>query len=80
MNRLNPDIYLSDYQSQFINKIEKSVINILDVGASPFTDLGKKHPSKILNITAIDPLAHEYDKLLEKYEIVPPIRTIYGEA
>jgi SAM-dependent methyltransferase len=48
---------------------------ILDVGAGPLTWLGKKHEGKSINITAIDPLADEYDRILEKYRIHPLVRT-----
>lgn len=50
-------------------------IHILDVGAGPQTFLGKKADGKRLTITAVDPLAEEYDKILAKYGIEPLIRT-----
>ena len=50
-------------------------VKILDVGAGPFTYLGKIHKNIKLNITAVDPLADEYDKLLVKYSINPIIHT-----
>ena len=50
-------------------------VAILDVGAGPLNYLGKKLPGKKINITAVDPLAVEYDKILKKYNIVPLVRT-----
>ena len=53
----------------------------LDVGAGPLTVLGKELTGKRqLTITAVDPLAAEYDKLLEKHGIQPPVRTIACDA
>jgi len=48
---------------------------ILDVGAGPLTYLGKIHDGKTIDLTAVDPLAFEYDKIIEKYQISPPVRT-----
>ncbi|MBZ5536897.1 MAG: class I SAM-dependent methyltransferase [Acidobacteriia bacterium] len=44
------------------------------------TVLGKIHPSKELIIVATDALASEYDDLLTKYRIEPPLRTILARA
>lgn len=52
-----------------------SEVHILDVGAGPLTFLGKKSGDKKIQITAIDPLADEYDKILKKYDVHPPVRT-----
>lgn len=53
---------------------------ILDVGAGPLTCLGKISEGRCVNLTAVDPLAATYDKLLAKYRLNPPIKTIYGKA
>jgi len=50
-------------------------VRILDVGAGPITCLGKKVQGKKVIITAIDPLADEYDRILNKYQIEPLVRT-----
>jgi SAM-dependent methyltransferase len=50
-------------------------VHILDVGAGPLTYLGKTLPGKQLRITAVDPLADEYDRILEKYQVRPLVRT-----
>ena len=50
-------------------------VHILDVGAGPLTYLGKTHAGKRINITAVDPLADEYDRILAKYRVVPVVRT-----
>jgi SAM-dependent methyltransferase len=53
---------------------------LIDVGAGPITSIGYTHPGVDLDITAIDPLAEEYDELLAEYGITPPVRTISGSA
>jgi SAM-dependent methyltransferase len=50
-------------------------VHILDVGAGPLTYLGKKYEGKHVNITAVDPLSDEYDRILDKYQIQPLVRT-----
>ena len=44
------------------------------------TRLGKKCPGRVLHITAVDPLAAEYDRILASHRITPLVRTAAGEA
>ncbi|MDH3282829.1 MAG: class I SAM-dependent methyltransferase, partial [Gammaproteobacteria bacterium] len=80
--RLDPE---SPLQEEFIlerlQEIPGKSVEILDVGAGPLTVLGKSHLDKSLNITAVDPLADEYDRILAEAGIVPPVRTVrcHGE-
>jgi SAM-dependent methyltransferase len=48
--------------------------HILDVGTGPLTWLGKQTAFPIA-ITAVDPLADEYNALLHKYNVMPLVRT-----
>jgi SAM-dependent methyltransferase len=73
--RLNPNSPLSEYHRQFVDQLPTESVQILDVGAGPLTVIGKTHPTKQLNITATDALASYYDKLLTKYQVVPPVQT-----
>jgi SAM-dependent methyltransferase len=61
-----------------IGEMSADPVEILDVGAGPMTALGKVHPSKRLQITAVDPLAAQYDRLLERAGVTPPVRTVAG--
>jgi len=72
--RFDPDLPL---QSRPVALLPPQIeINILDVGAGPHTFLGKKHEGKQLNITAVDPLADEYELIFDKYQIPPaPVKT-----
>lgn len=78
--RLDPNTYISEHLHRFINHLANDNVSILDIGAGPLTTLGKKHPTKKLHIVATDVLAREYDALLQKYNIEPPVRTIYADA
>jgi SAM-dependent methyltransferase len=78
--RLNPATTLQPHIAEVMHPVPGATINILDVGAGPLTFVGKTFPNCIVNITATDALAHEYDRLLKKYSIIPPVRTIAVEA
>lgn len=78
--RLDSNTQLSEQLCSLLAHIPKEEVMILDVGAGPFTELGKLHPSKKLTIVATDVLAHDYDVLLRKYNIQPPVRTMYADA
>jgi|GEM_PF-778443 SAM-dependent methyltransferase len=80
LDRLDPNLPLSDYHRRFIDHLPEQDIFVLDVGAGPLTTLGKVHPFKRLHITATDVLAAEFESLLKKYQLDPPVRTIYADA
>lgn len=71
--RFDPDFPLQPRVAALLPP--RSEVCILDVGAGPLTYLGKKCEGKHIHITAVDPLADEYDKILDKYHIQPPVRT-----
>jgi ubiquinone/menaquinone biosynthesis C-methylase UbiE len=76
---MDSDLNLQQRPNSLLPKNQESVC-ILDVGAGPLTFLGKRSPGKNLSISAVDPLAEEYDKLLKKYKVQPNVRTKYGDA
>lgn len=57
-----------------------SPVRVLDVGAGPVTAIGYRLDGKSLEITAVDVLAPQYDQMLRKHGIDPPIRTRYAEG
>ncbi len=74
--RLDPASVLDDpLVADRLGSLPGDPVRILDVGAGPMTSLGKTHPSRGLVITAVDPLADRYDRLLGEAGIVPPVRT-----
>ena len=72
--RLDPN---SPFDPSLLRYIEglNDPIRILDGGAGPLTSLGKIWPGHTLDITAVDPLAEAYNKIIDAYDIKPPLRT-----
>jgi SAM-dependent methyltransferase len=58
-----------------ISRIDETEVMILDVGAGPLTTLGTDFPGKRIALTAVDPLADEYDQVLRECDITPPVIT-----
>lgn len=78
--KLDPTLPLQPEIANCLDTLESKAegFTILDVGAGPFTPLGKVYKDQKLKIAAIDPLAREYDVILDKYNITPPVRTQFG--
>lgn len=72
--RRDPEAVLQDI---FLNYLDKTQTKnkILDVGAGPLTIVNKKCSFTGIEICPVDPLADEYDKILEKYAVKPIVRT-----
>ena len=77
--RMNPNTNFSSYLRQFIPD-NLHVIKVLDVGSGPIINIGYKWNGKVINITAVDPLAKLYHELYRKHNINSPVKTIYGKA
>jgi SAM-dependent methyltransferase len=77
--RLDPNLPLEPAVAEFLPP-SPTELEILDVGAGPLTRLGKKHPGRVLRITAIDALAADYDRILAEQGITPLVRTLPGDA
>jgi SAM-dependent methyltransferase len=75
--RLDPKREFPEY---LLDGLSPKTAKILDVGAGPITGFGFTHKGSKLDITACDPLASFYDRVLEKYSITPPVRTITAFA
>jgi len=76
--RLDPATPLQDELRELLGTPEGETARILDVGAGPFTTVGKVWPGRDVRITAIDPLAEEYARLLRKHRLVAPVPTQPG--
>lgn len=61
--------------ASYLERFEPKKAVVLDVGAGPISFIGPIWPGVELTIKAVDPLAREYDRILEAENIVPPIRT-----
>ncbi len=51
-------------------------VSILDVGAGPASSLGSALGGRELELVAVDPLADEYDRLLARHGVEPPVRVL----
>lgn len=79
-DRLDPDRPLQQHLRDCIGAPPGSEVEILDVGAGPLTLVGKRWEGRKVRVTAIDPLAAQYDKLLAASGITPPVRTQEGQV
>ena len=78
--RMNPDLPLQDYLKELIDAAPGATVRILDVGAGPLTRIGRQWPGRAVHIVPVDPLAREYDDLLARLSIQPPVRTICAQG
>jgi SAM-dependent methyltransferase len=76
---LNPEVRLQDEVVRLLPG-GKGPYRLLDVGAGPFTFLGKKHPDFEFALVAVDPLADFYNSLLKKHSVTPLVTTEKLEA
>jgi SAM-dependent methyltransferase len=78
--RVDPQARLAE--EEIVSRITRrqQTVRILDVGSGPMTILGKQLPDRLVEITAVDPLATDYNKLLDRNGIVPPVRTQWCEG
>jgi SAM-dependent methyltransferase len=79
-SRLDPLAPFVSELHPYLEEVPGDTARILDVGAGALTRVGKIHPTKRLEIIATDPLAPQYDRLLAKHGIIPPVRTIAAAA
>jgi SAM-dependent methyltransferase len=57
-----------------LTRLPERQISILDVGAGPVSRIGYRFPGKTLSLTAVDPLADDYNRLLKQHRAVAPAR------
>lgn len=74
LERCNPEKPFEKKLAGFFTRPLREA-RVLDVGAGPVSVLGWVHNGIKINITAVDPLADQYNALLDEAKIVPPVRT-----
>lgn len=65
---------------EFFDNPTTRPLKVLDVGAGPISQIGLSNPSGPIELTAIDPLADEYNSFLDSAGILPKVRTQKGCA
>lgn len=73
--RLAADRPLSPAITELLDAPPGSTVDVLDVGAGPVTSVGYRWEERTVRVTPIDALAETYNTILEKYGVVPPVRT-----
>ena len=68
------------YLAALVRHVDGGIVQVLDVGAGPMTQIGTIYKTKKIEVTAIDPLAEEYARLFEEFDLVPRVRTRPGCA
>ena len=79
--RMDPHLELQEELKRLIPAPAGAVVRLLDVGAGPLTRLGKRWEGRTLQLYPLDPLAEEYEALLARLNLRPPVltRTGHGE-
>lgn len=73
--KLDPTTPLQDSIRAVAATPPGGTVRLLDVGAGPATSLGKTWPGRVVEIVAVDPLADEYNRMLDDHGVVVPVRT-----
>lgn len=75
--RFDPQVEVVDRLiTDRLDHVASDPIKILDVGAGPASVVGVSYPGKRLEVTATDPLADEYEQMLDAAGLEPPVRTM----
>jgi SAM-dependent methyltransferase len=75
--RADPNAPVSDpVIERLLTEIPEQIVSIIDVGSGPLTAIGKTYPGKTLRISAADPLAPEYARIMREAGLEPPVPPI----
>jgi SAM-dependent methyltransferase len=78
--RTNPRLELQPELRELIDAAPGSTVRIIDVGSGPLTRVGRIWEGRKIEITAVDPLAEEYQKILTELDIKVPAIPIRAEG
>ncbi len=77
-----PDEYSSrtkgNRKFQYEHLVNKKETKLLDVGSGPCTLIGTLSDNIKLDITAVDPLAYAYNRLIDEHSIILKVRSKFG--
>jgi len=74
--RISADSPVGEWHGKVLDSIESYEIKVLDVGAGPITSFGYKYKGKKIRLFPVDPLARQYEILIKKYGVEPPVKTL----
>lgn len=77
---LDPNLPLQEDLKRLIPAAPGSVVQILDVGSGPLTYVGKRWADRDVQIVAADPLADQYNAILDRLSIRPLIRPVLAQG
>lgn len=77
---VNPDEPLIDLAKDLLAVPPGGECYLLDVGCGPISQLGLNWPNRTIRVAGVDPLADEYNMVLDEMNIIPRVRTVKGEA
>jgi SAM-dependent methyltransferase len=73
---LEPELEVrQDEIRRAIEAVPRDRLRVLDVGAGPVTVVGRRYGGKVIEVTAIDPLADAYNEALRRSGIEVPVVT-----
>src|SRR3954462_7856011 len=67
-----------DMYARVAERLPLGRVKVLDVGAGPISAVPKVHPGRTFEVTAIDPMAKQYEELLREFGVEPWVRTQLG--
>jgi SAM-dependent methyltransferase len=76
----DPNLAFPDELLRYVEHVRTDPVEVLEVGAGPFSVIGSRHDARRFHVTATDVLAPQYDRMLARNRIEPPVRTIYADA
>lgn len=79
-DRQDPERPLQEAVRSLVEVEPGGTLPVLDVGAGPLTFLGKRWDGRTIDITAVDALADEYDRIMDDAGVEPLVRTRRGET
>jgi SAM-dependent methyltransferase len=73
--RMDPQLDLQEDLKGLMQAPPGAVVRVLDVGAGPLTNVGKRWEGRTVELVPVDPLADEYKAILKRLKLRPPVLT-----
>jgi SAM-dependent methyltransferase len=78
--RMSPTFGFPWFAQELLKSQEGATIKVLDLGSGPASTVGSYWPGRTVLLTRVDPLADEYNELLQRHGYQPNIVKGDGEA